>query len=690
MAVFGRSRTKLPKSPAKWRSGLEAALTVSDIAASAAPLPDAVQAMVKAATSMLGAEQCSIMLLEDDGVSLVLVASYGLPSDVPVGQTLRVGESIAGRVLVTGKPLLLGDVDSEAYENFVPKSRSISSSIVVPLRVHGRAIGVLNLATSAPSTTFDDDDLRLTQMFADQAAALIYRAKLHEEAEHRSSDLLALVEASKGLLGALDLESLLQGVLDGGTRLAGSSEGFIALFDSESASITRGIFRGFQKEEIRTLLDHDEVVKAVADVDVAIFRSGRTLDAPMMVAIGLRTAGDTRGALVAVADPELIGERRHLLKAFGQQCNTAIGAAELHTEIERKESEVSSIIQSIPNPILLMDANGRLAGINPAAEQILGISGSFSAGQRVAGTLGNEEIEQLLEGAGELQTEVVAGNPPRTYKARVRDVRVPGAPMGRVLVMDDVTTERDAAQTQRDFVAMIGHELRTPLTIIKGFSRTLLRRIEGASVDDLSEALRTIDGRAHQLERLIEDLLYVSKIETREASLRIEQVDVPQLAATVARDIIEDHGGREVLLEIPPSLVWACDETKVGLILRHMIDNGLKYSDAPSPVLVKVTDNDDDLRFEVIDKGIGIVSSDIPDIFERFRQIDGTATREKGGTGVGLYLCAQLVRMHDGEIWVDSTWGKGSTFGFSLPRRAITSDVVRITAAEETRFSRGA
>ena len=690
MPVFGRARPKLPRSPAKWRSGLEAALTVSDIAASAAPLPEAVQAMVQAATSMLGAEHCSIMLLEEDGVTLVLVASYGLPADVPVGHTLRAGESIAGRVLVTGKPLLLGDVDGEAFENFIPKSRDIVSSIVVPLRVHGRAIGVLSLATSAPSSTFDEDDLRLGQMFADQAAALIYRAKLHEEAEHRSSDLLALVEASKGLLGALDLESLLQSALDGGTRLAGSSEGFIALFDSESASISRGVFRGFQKDEIRTLLDHDEVVHAIEAVDISIFRTESSLDSPTAAAVGLRTGDGTRGVIVVVADAELIDERRHLLKAFGQQCNTAIGAAELHTKIERKETEVSSIIESIPNPILLVDASGNLAGINPAAEQIFGVSGSFNRGSKVEGSLGNEEVERLLTGRGDLQTEVVTGNPPRTYKARVRDVRVPGAPMGRVLVMDDVTNERDAAQTQRDFVAMIGHELRTPLTIIKGFARTLLRRVETVSPEDMREALRTIDGRANQLERLIEDLLYVSKIESREASLRIEQVDVQQLAATVAKDIIEDHGGREVLLDIPPGLVWACDETKVGLILRHLIDNGLKYSEAPTPVTVRASDDGDELRFDIIDKGMGIVSSDIPGIFERFRQIDGSATRSHGGAGVGLYLCAQLARMHDGDIWVDSTWGKGSTFGFSLPRRAITSDVLRITSSTETGLSRGA
>jgi signal transduction histidine kinase len=225
---------------------------------------------------------------------------------------------------------------------------------------------------------------------------------------------------------------------------------------------------------------------------------------------------------------------------------------------------------------------------------------------------------------------------------------------------------------------MIGHELRTPLTIIKGFARTLLRRVETASPDDAREALKTIDVRAAQLERLIEDLLYVSKIESREASLRIEQVEVRELAQAVAEEIIGEYPEREVQLDIPRKLSWPCDETKVSLVLRHLVDNALKYSEAPSPDVGRASDDDDELRVDVIDKGLGIVSSDIPHIFERFKQVDASSTREHGGTGVGLYLCAQLVRVHNGRIWVDSTWGKGSTFSFALPRRAVTADVVRI------------
>jgi two-component system phosphate regulon sensor histidine kinase PhoR len=386
--------------------------------------------------------------------------------------------------------------------------------------------------------------------------------------------------------------------------------------------------------------------------------------------------------VVAWADPEIIEDRRHLLRAFAQQCDTALGAAELYSEIKHKEMELESIIQGVPNPIVLVDARGKIVALNPAAEQLFSLSGMFSVGASVKGALGNEDVERLLLGESDLATEVVAGNPTRTYKARVADVRVPGAPQGRVLIMDDITTEREIVQTQRDFVAMIGHELRTPLTIIKGFARTLLRRVETASVEDSREALRTIDARAAQLERLIEDLLYVSRIESREAKMRIENVDIPTLVQAVTEEIINEHPDREVHLDIPRDLTWSCDETKVGLVLRHLIENALKYSDAPSTVMVKAVDDGDDLRFEVVDKGIGIVSSDIPRIFERFKQVDASSTREHGGTGVGLYLCAQLVRVHNGRITVNSTWGKGSTFSFTLPRRAATADVVRIRAKQ--------
>jgi len=113
--------------------------------------------------------------------------------------------------------------------------------------------------------------------------------------------------------------------------------------------------------------------------------------------------------------------------------------------------------------------------------------------------------------------------------------------------------------------------------------------------------------------------------------------------------------------------------------MRHLIDNALKYSEAPDPVTISANEDDpDQLHIEVTDRGIGIVSSDVPHIFDRFRQVDNSSTREHGGTGVGLYLSAQLVKMHGGRIMVDSTWGKGSTFSLTLPSGTIGSQIVHI------------
>nr|MBA2601424.1 GAF domain-containing protein [Actinomycetota bacterium] len=673
MTLFSRPRTDLPHSPDRWRQALESALKVNDIASSATPLHESVQSMLGVALELLEAEQGSIMLLEDGGASLALVASRGLPLEVPLGHRTSVGEGVSGRVLATGKSLLLGDVDSDAFVNFVPKSRPISSSLVIPMRIQGRGIGVLNL-TMTGSRVFTDEDLRVAQLFADQAAGIINRARLHERAEQRSSDLMALVESSKGLLGALDVDSLLRHILDGGTRLAGAKDGFACLFDPETGAIDRGVFRGMSKTVIRDIVADPDVQRAIDSTDVA------NIDLPdgSITAVGLRTARGTRGVFVMRADRGLVEDRGDLLRAYAQQCASAVGAAELYSVIERKESELASIIQAVPNPIVLVDARALIVAINPAAEQLFQVSAMFSAGANVVGGLGHDDVEMLLTAEGEMQSEVVAGNPPLVYKVRVTDVRVPGAPMGRVLIMDDVTSEREIAQTHRDFVAMIGHELRTPLTIIKGFARTLLKRVETASPEDQREALSTIDTKAAHLERLIEDLLYISKIESREATLRVEPVDVATLVSAVSADTIQDFPEREIVLDVADKLSWPCDETKVGLVLRHLIENALKYSENPTPVTVRVSREEDELRVDIIDQGLGLVSSDIPHIFERFHQVDSSSTREQGGTGVGLYLCSQLVKVHGGRIWVDSTWGKGSTFSFSLPSRSTGRKVVRL------------
>lgn len=675
MSIFARPGREGAGSPNRERAALEATLKVSDIAASAVALPEAVQQVVKTALDLFAAEQSSIMLLDENGSELVLTASSGLPTGVPVGHRVPVGDGVAGRVIATGRAIRLDDVDEEQFVNFVPKARRITSSLVAPLRASGRSIGVLNLAMSDGSIPFNDDDRRLAQMFADQAAGLIYRARLHQRAEQRSSELGILFESSKGLLGTLDLDELLQAVLDGAGRLCGEKTGFVCLLDPDRGAVAKGTFRGVDKQLIRLLLEQPAIRKAIEDANLVHVT---VPEGPSFVALGLHTSQGTRGVIVIPGSEHLVAERGQVLRAFGQQCASVLGSAELYSVIQRKESELASIIQSVPNPIVLVDGSGDIASLNPSAEHLFGISSSFCAGTPVAGVLGNAELEEMLSTPGDTVREVQMGVPPRYFKVRAREVRLPGAPVGRLLVMDDITPEREMAQTQHDFVAMIGHELRTPLTIVKGFARMLLRKADTVKTEDLTEGLNTIDAKANQLERLIEDLLYVSKIEAREATMRLEPHDLRSLIHGVAGEVLRDYPEREIKLEIPENLTWPCDETKVGIVMRHLLDNALKFSEVPAPVLVRVHEDGQDVQIDVIDKGIGIVSSDIASIFDRFHQVDGSSTRAHGGTGVGLYLCSQLLKVHEGRIWVDSAWGKGSTFSFSLPRHSISNEVVSL------------
>lgn len=678
MSLFAKGRAAGPE-PKRWGTALDAALKISGIASSGAPLPEVVQAVVRAAVEVLGAEQSSIMLLDETGKFLVLTSSAGLDTGVPLGYRVRLGDGIAGHVLATGRPLRLEDVDPKAFVNFVPKGRKITSSLVIPLRVNGMAVGVLNLAICDGKPPFTEDDRRLAQMFADQAAGVIQRTKLHEQAERRSSGLAMLVECTKGLVGTLDLETLLHAILDGVTRLAGQKNGFVCLFDPERGSVSRGVFRGMDKGDVKPLMERPEALQAIETASIVPFE----INGNLFVAMGIRSSQGTRGLIVVPGGKDLLDERGYVLTAFAHQCESAVGAAELHGIVERKESQLSSLILSVPNPIILVDADRRIVSMNPSAEQLFEVSSTFTIGTPVSGALSNPDIEEFLRSEGYQTGEVEIGVPARNFKVRAADVRVPGAPIGRLLVMDDITHEREMVQRQRDFVAMIGHELRTPLTVVKGFARMMLRRIDSVTMEESLEALNTIDQKAAQLERLIEDLLYVSKIESREATLKLENHDVKELVRRVTAEVLDEHPGREVKLEFSELLAWPCDETKVSLVIRHLLDNALKYSEGPDPVIIRGTHVEDEIQIDVVDKGPGIVSSDLPHVFDRFRQLDGSSTRKHGGTGVGLYLCAQLVKVHGGRIWVDSTWGKGSVFSFSLPRQTQRTDVVTLQSARK-------
>src|SRR5437588_339354 len=351
-----------------------------------------------------------------------------------------------------------------------------------------------------------------------------------------------------------------------------------------------------------------------------------------------------------------------MLTSFATHVALALRSAQPYRRVGDKEEQLTSVVHCMANPVLVVDEVGRFVLINGAAAELFSIAAAFELGQPVAGKLGHPVVEELLTAQGQgSTTEVVLGEiEPRVYKASARRVMSSGGRvLGRVLVLDDITKQAETDQVKSDFVAVVGHELRTPLTVMKGYLRTLLNRGDEVDSRVRAMALQAIDSNAERLQRLIEDVLLISSVESGQANLHLEEVDLGTLVDGVARERVKVRRPRGV---IP----LTADAAKVEQVLRHLVDNALKYSEGE--VVIEVTGHLDDVEVAVVDKGPGIFSGDVPRLFDRFFQLDGASTRTHGGTGIGLYVCRRLVEAHGGRIWCESRLGLGSRFAFSLPR----------------------
>lgn len=655
---------------------LSAVLAASRAVNSAHGLDESLHEVLANARDLLDAHEGSVMLLGRDG-DLAIVSSEGIPPEVAAALRIKLGEGIAGKVAESGSAILIEGKSDPDLESLVPPDRPLISAISVPLKADGRTVGVLNLNLVNGRRIFDGDDLRIAQVFAEQAATAIHQAQLYEDARKRSEDAALLLEASRSLIGVLELEPLLTKVLDSGMKLVGARAGFMSLLDEPLKRLSLGVYQGVARHDIRELLARPGFIDLFKSETGSTFKIA---DSPVLSGIGdpedhavvisTRAEARTRALMLFIGDAPS-PDRLQLCRMFTANVGLAIRNAQLYEQVGNKEAELSAIVHSIRNPVVVADDNGKLLVANPAAEHLFNFSSDFMKAEPIRGLLGHAKLESLLLGEKTGPIEVQAGNPEvRTWKAISSAINPPhGLPRGWVLVMDDVTTERETERLKADFVALVGHELRTPLTLIKGFIRTLIRRDDALTSELRREALTTADGQAHKLERLIEDLLYVSRIETSRPPLHLETVDLVETITELLDELKSREPDRPLSLIAPATLPITLDRVKIDQVVFHLLDNASKYSALTAPITIEITENPDEVQVSVIDKGSGILSTDIPGLFDIFHQVDSTSTREHGGTGVGLFICKSLVEAHGGRISLESIWGKGSIFRFTVPKK---------------------
>jgi signal transduction histidine kinase len=334
-------------------------------------------------------------------------------------------------------------------------------------------------------------------------------------------------------------------------------------------------------------------------------------------------------------------------------------------ELRREQAESAALVESMVEGVIAADGRGRIVTANAAARRLLGYGAS-------APLPGLAELFRL-KAAREITDAVLRGQSveDRQLELDGRVLLVNARPLpagGAVLVLHDLSDVRRLEAVRRDFVANVSHELKTPLTSISGYAETLLGDATGAETS--RRFLETILGNARRMQRLVDDLLDLSRIESGRWQPTSSEVDVASAAEEVWAALARSADAHEVslVLDVEPGAgTIEADPDAVRQVLTNLMDNSLRYTPAGGRITCLTRRVEGGVAVSVRDSGTGITREHLPRIFERFYRSDPSRSRAEGGTGLGLAIVKHLVEAHGGRVSAESEWGSGTTITCVFP-----------------------
>ena len=376
--------------------------------------------------------------------------------------------------------------------------------------------------------------------------------------------------------------------------------------------------------------------------------------------------GDFSRRIIQPSQDE-IGELAATLNKMAQDIENKI------KEIRAQNQKLAAIFNSMIEGVIIIDKAGRIVSINQAVEKIFGVVKGDAAGKIFLEVIRNNDIAEVISAILK-KGEPVSAELTLIYPVR-RIFEVNATPIfdndtigGCLLVIHDITEIRRLETMRRDFVANVSHELKTPLTSIKGFVETLL---EGALDDKENNRnfLKIIQNHAERLNSLVEDLLSLSYLESKETILNKESLNLRLQLEEVISGFKSQLKKMNVAIknDLPAGISINADKNRIEQVFTNLIDNAIKFNKEKGSIRVYSREANGKIEVFVEDSGIGIPEKDIPRVFERFYRVDKARSRELGGTGLGLSIVKHIIELHNGSVGVESVEGLGSKFWFTLP-----------------------
>ena len=325
---------------------------------------------------------------------------------------------------------------------------------------------------------------------------------------------------------------------------------------------------------------------------------------------------------------------------------------------------------ALPDATVILGANGEIDWFNDAAKYLLGLTGK-DRGRRIGNLIRFPVFTSFL--ATEDYSEAVEIPSPVDESMRLSVRIVPYGKNQRLLSARDVTRLHRLEQMRRDFVGNVSHELRTPLTVITGYLEALTDGQE-TEPEQIINSLDQMKSQAERMRRIVEDLLMLSRLETRDENGREDvEVPVPALLASVEEEahILSGEKRHRISLDVDPTAWLRGCSSELHSAFSNLVSNAVRYTPPDGEIHIRWWVDDEGAHYAVRDTGIGIEPEHIPRLTERFYRVDTARSRANGGTGLGLAIVKHVLRSHDATLRVESTPGEGSTFIADFPVKRV-------------------
>lgn len=362
-----------------------------------------------------------------------------------------------------------------------------------------------------------------------------------------------------------------------------------------------------------------------------------------------------------------------------EKANLETRVSERTQDLQESEGYLASIIETIRESLVVLDADLKVLGVNEHFCKFFQVNGKEIIGKDLL-TVGNGQwnIPKLKN----LLINVLPHNNPfegfelenefpnigrKLLVLNARQIVLQGKYQDRILLaIEDITERREIEQRKEDFISIASHEMKTPLTSIKGNIQLLERQAMQKNDTEYLKGFATATKSIARLERLINDLLDVSKIQSGKVEFHYTNFNFDQLVEDAVKSVQVTTKTHKLNIISKCNISVNADFGRLEQVLINLLSNAVKYSPAADEVKIYVNRTGDYIKVSISDTGIGINANDQNKIFERFYRAE-RATEKFPGVGVGLYVSKQIIKEHKGTLWVESDEGKGSKFNFTVP-----------------------